>query len=151
MIDDFMASGRGEIAARFYSKARLLAVRLSAVPGFQWVPHSRVDIRDVLGMPSVSEDWGPFLDAHLKSLMAYVPRPYPGRVDLFRARTLPLSRLHERDLGWGRMALGGATVTIVPGSHENILQEPQVRILADRLRRSFDEADKRGGNLSCVS
>jgi amino acid adenylation domain-containing protein len=146
VIDDFMQTSRAEMAARFRSKAILLAARLAAIPGFRWLPHRQPDIRDVLGMPSVEEEWGTFLAQHFKSLMAYEPRPYPGRVALFRARALPVSSLHTSDLGWSRMAKGGIEINIVPGSHENILREPYVHGLADALRRSFDEVDKRVGD-----
>ena len=146
VIDDFMQTSRAEMAARFRSKATLLAARLAAVPGFRWLPHPQPDIRDVLGMPSAAEEWGAFLAQHFKSLMAYEPRPYPGRVALFRARALPVSSLHTSDLGWSRMAKGGIEINIVPGSHENILREPYVHGLADALRRSFDEVDKRVGD-----
>jgi hypothetical protein len=41
-------------------------------------------------------------------------------------------------------------INIVPGSHENTLREPYVHVLADALRRSFDEVDKRVGDHSRV-
>ena len=115
VIDDFMQTSRAEMVARFRSKATLLAARLAAVPGFRWLPHPTPDIRDVLGMPTGVEEWDAFLAQHYTSLMAYEPRPYPGRVALFRARALPVSRLHRPDLGWGRMAGGGIEINIVPG------------------------------------
>ncbi len=150
MIDDFAQASRGEMVARLRSKATLLAARLAAIPGFQWLPHPQPDIRDLLGMPSAAEEWGAFLTQHLGSLMAYEPRPYSGRVALFRARALPVSRLHSPDLGWSRMAKGAIEINIVPGSHENILREPYVHVLADALRRSFDEVDKRIEDYSRV-
>jgi hypothetical protein len=104
----------------------------------------------VLGMPTGVEEWDAFLAQHYKSLMAYEPRPYPGRVALFRARALPVSRLHRPDLGWGRMAGGGIEINIVPGSHENILREPYVEGLARALRRALDEVDKKVGDVSRV-
>jgi thioesterase domain-containing protein len=151
VIDDFMQAGRGEMALRFRSKATLLARRLAAVPGLRWLPHREPDTRDLLGMPSFPREWESFLKEHFASLRAYVPRPYPGRVALLRARTLPVSRLHEADMGWGRMAQGGVEITIVPGSHETILREPHVRLLADALRRTFDEVERRFANLPHVA
>jgi hypothetical protein len=143
MIDDLMQADAGTIAARLRSKRKLLGGRLAIVPGLRWLPHSQSDIRDVLGMPSIPKEWTAFLDEHLRSLMAYVPRAYTGRVALFRARTQPVFALREADLGWNRMATGGVDINIVPGSHESMLREPHVQILGDGLRRSFDEADKR--------
>jgi hypothetical protein len=54
-------------------------------------------------------------------------------VTLFRARTRPLFRHHGRDLGWKALAGGGLDIVTIPGNHETILQEPNVRILADCL------------------
>ncbi len=147
MIDDFMEAGPGDITARLRSRARLLRGRLATVAGLRWQPHREPDIRDVLGMPSVPQEFSAFLEQHVRSLMAYVPRAYPGQVTIFRARTQPLFRLREADLGWSRQATGGVDVNIVPGSHESILREPHVRVLGDRLRRSLDEAETRARAL----
>jgi aspartate racemase len=141
ITDDFMQSDRAEMAARFRSKGTLLAARLAAVPGFSWIPHREPDIRDRLGMPSASEEWGAFLADHFQSFMAYVPRPYAGRVALFRARALPISSRHAPDLGWNRIAQGELEVNIVPGSHENLLREPYVDLLAAALKQSLDSVD----------
>jgi hypothetical protein len=38
-------------------------------------------------------------EANAKSLMAYAPEAYPGRIALFRARVQPLFRRYAADLG----------------------------------------------------
>jgi aspartate racemase len=143
VVDDFMQADRGEIRARIQSKVRVFTARVSRLPGMRWIGAEPVDIRDRLGMPTIPSEWGAFLEAHYESFMTYVPRPYPGRVALFKARTLPVTSLHESDLGWTRMAVGGVDVTVVPGSHETILRDPYVRALAEALRRRFDQIDER--------
>jgi hypothetical protein len=60
---------------------------------------------------------------------------------VFRARVQPLFGPPEPDLGWGRLAAGGAVTHVVPGSHEGMLREPGVRGLADALQAALDGAD----------
>ena len=66
----------------------------------------------------------------------YVPRPYPGRIVLFRARDLGLGPGYRIDslLGWRELARGGLDVHEVPGDHLGILREPHVQVLAEKLR-----------------
>jgi thioesterase domain-containing protein len=71
--------------------------------------------------------------ANYQAARTYVPKPYPGRVTLFRCQdTTP--GVYERDLGWGELALGGVDVYDVPGDHNSLITEPHVRVVADRLR-----------------
>ncbi len=76
--------------------------------------------------------------AGLLAAGAYVARPYPGRITLFRAE----DRLggHARDpfLGWQQVARGGLDVHEVPGNHGTLIREPHVRVLAQRLRACLD-------------
>jgi amino acid adenylation domain-containing protein len=88
-----------------------------------------------------SEQSRRLLEHHFQVLRDYVPRPYPGRVTLLRARAQSLSRLQGRDLGWGALAGGGSDVIIVPGSHDTLLKEPYVRALAGRLRACLENAE----------
>jgi thioesterase domain-containing protein/uncharacterized protein YbdZ (MbtH family)/acyl carrier protein len=69
-----------------------------------------------------------------QAIMAYKPRPYPGRITLLRARAQALFRLQDRELNWGELARGGVQNIIVPGTHADLLQEPRVQMLAARLK-----------------
>jgi thioesterase domain-containing protein len=80
------------------------------------------------------------LEAHYQALRDYQPRPYPGKVTLFRARVRPLFRLHGHDLGWSALARGGLEVVPIPGNHETILREPHVHALARALRQRLPAA-----------
>jgi acetoacetyl-CoA synthetase len=63
---------------------------------------------------------------------SYRPAPYPGAASFFRVE-------HPReDQGdplpiWRRMVLGGLSVDILPGSHADVVAEPNVRLLAARV------------------
>jgi amino acid adenylation domain-containing protein len=73
------------------------------------------------------------IEAEHHALTTYVPRPYPGRITLFRARAQPLLCSHDPSMGWRELASGGLEVRPVPGPHAYILKEPFVRGLAREL------------------
>ena len=70
---------------------------------------------------------------HLRAGTDYKPQKYPGRITLLRTRAHPLLCSFDPAFGWGEWAAGGVDVRIVPGSHENIFVEPDVRTLAGEL------------------
>jgi amino acid adenylation domain-containing protein len=65
----------------------------------------------------------------------YRPRPYPGKVTLFRAMERASGLEADVFLGWDRLALGGMEVHEIPGTHVTMLKEPGVRVLAEALSR----------------
>jgi thioesterase domain-containing protein len=75
-----------------------------------------------------------------QAMRKYQPRPYPGRLTLFRARMQPFFSSHDPKNGWGRLAVGGLEVKVVPGNHLGMLQEPHVKALAEHLRDCLDRA-----------
>jgi acyl-coenzyme A synthetase/AMP-(fatty) acid ligase/thioesterase domain-containing protein/SAM-dependent methyltransferase/acyl carrier protein len=62
--------------------------------------------------------------------------PYEGDVDLFRVDTPPPAALFALDdaLGWRPFVTGALRVDVVPGRHSWHLREPNVQVLADKLR-----------------
>jgi amino acid adenylation domain-containing protein len=70
----------------------------------------------------------------------YRPRPWAGQVTLFRASVQPDPRL-PRDLGWAPLAEGGVEVCEVPGDHFDIFGEPNIQILAERVRERLERSD----------
>jgi aspartate racemase len=73
----------------------------------------------------------------------YLPGEYSGRVTLFRACDAGLRRDNDPQMGWGQLALGGVDVHEIPGNHETILAEPNVRVLAEKLRKCLDQLTAR--------
>jgi thioesterase domain-containing protein/NAD(P)-dependent dehydrogenase (short-subunit alcohol dehydrogenase family) len=76
----------------------------------------------------------------------YRPTPTDGRATLFRAReesALSLWTAVEVDEfhGWQRYLEGGVTVELCPGNHSTMCEEPNVRVLAQKLRLAIDTAD----------
>ena len=72
----------------------------------------------------------------------YLPRPYPGKVILFRALERDKFDPYYTDpqLGWGELPIGIFEVHHVPGDHLSMLREPHVRVLAEKLTDCLDEA-----------
>jgi thioesterase domain-containing protein len=65
----------------------------------------------------------------------YEPETYEGKVCLLRSPGHPLWCSYDEDYGWGDLANGGVAVTIVPGAHEKILEEPCVQNVAEEVRK----------------
>jgi thioesterase domain-containing protein len=66
----------------------------------------------------------------------YQPRPFPGRLVLFRAEQFPCgpgTRWDDPFLGWRGLAAGGIDVVKVPGDHLTVLRRPNVETLAQNL------------------
>jgi hypothetical protein len=74
---------------------------------------------------------------HLTAGTNYVPRQYGGRVLLLRTRGQPLFSSLDPQYGWSKLALGGLEVRIIPGAHEHIFIEPNVRVLAREIKTAL--------------
>ena len=67
----------------------------------------------------------------------YVPQTYPGCATLFSATDLTAS--YDVEDGW-RQLVAELEVHEVPGDHGDIIREPSVRLLAEKLRHCMDVA-----------
>jgi thioesterase domain-containing protein len=71
-------------------------------------------------------------DVNWFAALRYEALSYPGRITLFRAATAEgfgdLS--HDRELGWAPLAECGVEVYEIPGTHLEMMREPNVGILA---------------------
>jgi thioesterase domain-containing protein/acyl carrier protein len=65
---------------------------------------------------------------------AYQPQPYPGCVVLFRCAERPVQPNWGGQSGWNELVAGGLEVYEIPGNHKTIFLEPNVDILASKLR-----------------
>jgi thioesterase domain-containing protein len=78
------------------------------------------------------------LRTHTEAWRNYRPRPYPGKLTLFRAEDQ--DHLEDQaDLGWGDLAAGGVQVYSVPGDHLTMIHPPHVKRLAEVMRACLDE------------
>jgi len=76
-------------------------------------------------------------ESNYQANLRHVARPIRGRVAFFKAD----DALHSApERFWGEMAGGGLEIHAVPGRDEDIFQEPNVGVLAARLRESLERA-----------
>jgi thioesterase domain-containing protein len=90
-------------------------------------------------------------DAFIRALRAYIVKPVDAQISLFRPKLdvryrLSNGRLLSRDRsplhpdnGWGPYARG-VDVCEVPGNHDSMVLEPNVRVLVSAMRRSIGQA-----------
>jgi thioesterase domain-containing protein len=71
--------------------------------------------------------------ANRRALSAYKLRTYPGRVTLFRAQDPDDGYEYAADNGWTEFAMGGIQIHEIPGEHQLIFAQPNVRTLAEKL------------------
>ena len=114
-------------------RARVKERRRSA-PG---VP---VVVDDVANLLELSDEHRAVGAAQWKALADYVPKGYPGRVTLFRARMQPLFGFETFDRGWRAVTNGRVEIANIPGNHVGMLEKPHVRTLASELRGRLDGA-----------
>ena len=109
---------------------------------------SKLYLNDERSLPQVSPD-NPLVRELFfnKALSQYVPQVYPGRVTLFRTRKGVVTWHHDPKFGWGELAAGGLEIHDIPGWHfdiagwhTNFLREPDVQVLAEKLRACLDKA-----------
>jgi thioesterase domain-containing protein len=68
----------------------------------------------------------------------YLPKPYNGRITLFKAKAHFWEPRIPADLGWGPLATEGVEIFEIPGDHVSMFIEPNVTVLGDRLARCFE-------------
>ena len=91
-----------------------------------------LELDDMFDVSSMSLQQRERMRTVFAALRDYVPRPYAGKVTLFRAKTRPLLSDYSDDLGWGRFV---STVDVRPidGNHDTILHPPCVGELTQHL------------------
>jgi len=72
--------------------------------------------------------------SHVRALCGHRSRPGPGRIVLVRSPLHDFYCSFDHNYGWSQFAPEGVTVRVVPGPHDNILDEPYVRAVAEAAR-----------------
>jgi amino acid adenylation domain-containing protein/FkbH-like protein len=102
----------------------------------------KVDLESVIDVSHFPENELRLWQIHLQALVDHVQQPYSGEVLLLRTRGQPLLCSLESDFCWRKLAQGGVQVTVIPGSHENVFMEPNVRTLAKELGFALAQAQR---------
>jgi aspartate racemase len=80
---------------------------------------------------------------NIVAIRNYIPRPYTGRITLFPASTRSVGEFHDREQGWGKLALGGVEIHDVTGDHLTMFQMPYVSVVAQKLAECLERAFER--------
>lgn len=100
----------------------------------------QVDLRDVLqDVAPIPQPHQNLIQTHVAAMIRYQPKPYAGRITVFRTRRQPLFCSHDPFLGWRAFA-SDVEVRMVAGSHHNLLEEPHVQSLARELEQCLANA-----------
>ncbi len=70
----------------------------------------------------------------------YQPKLYEGDIVIFRASEKALRGLDDPRGGWQKYAAGTVEIHEVDGDHGNILNDPQVKLLAAQIRARLEKA-----------
>jgi thioesterase domain-containing protein len=80
------------------------------------------------------------IDINWFAAVNYVPGRYPGSITLFPAHDSTNAPDATNDF-WAGLAGGGIELHAIPGGHEDILREPNVRTLAETVSGCLAKAD----------
>ena len=122
-LDDIFFSGEGWSYAREFFTSRVFGYlyRLSHKFG-RPLPHRVASLRDIYRFAA----------------SMYKPTVCPGSLVIFRSMTRGALDGSDELLGWGGQAAAGIEVQDIPGRHRDITHEPNVQVLAEKLRLCLD-------------
>jgi thioesterase domain-containing protein len=144
----FFAQGRKEVGARIRQKARNLLRKIKrrygGAPDRDAVAEIQARLEEFIDFAHYPEDFKRYARTHWEALERYCPKTYPGRIALFRTHRPHLFEL-EPERYWMNLA-AAVDVSLIPGTHEQVLDEPHVQSLAANLRAWLEKAQSRTNN-----
>lgn len=96
------------------------------------------DLKDILTLRDLPEDYVRMMEYHFELLQKYRPRPYAGPLALYRARTQTLLSARKPDLGWRDFVSGRIETVRLPGNHHDVVLEPRIRVFAAALGAAME-------------
>jgi len=138
-VKDFVNHSPHERLAMLKQKGKRLTEKFKGKIAPPVRDEKSVELKDVLDLSNYPRDYIKYAQTHWHALTEYKPRPYPGEITLFRAKKQSLSSFNHT-LCWDSLVEDRVNVTVIPGTHESMLQEPNVQIIASKLRTLLDHA-----------
>lgn len=135
-LRDFVGNPPGRQMAALRSKGRRLTQKLRRSIESEG---RQLELKDVIDLANYPDGYVKFAETHWSALTNYHPRRYDGHLHLFRARKQGLTNF-SHTLGWDALAGDRVHVTVIPGTHESMLQEPNVQIVSAKLRQLLNDA-----------
>ncbi len=137
---NFPMSNGASSQSTFLTLLQFFRTPAAQMPRYIWriltVPKRAVHRR--LHVARLPRDAKKVRSACLQAEENYKPQPFSGRVILFRSTHKPLGQVVDPRAEWERYAARGLEICEVPGNHENILLEPQVRFVAQQLKTHLE-------------
>ena len=137
-VKDFVNVSSDQKLAMLKTKGKKLKQKFKkrVAPSQESAP---VGLNQILDLSTYPEGYVTYAETHWNALTHYHPQAYSGEITLFRAKKQGLSNFNHT-LGWDALAGERVNVTVVPGTHESMLQEPNVQIVASQLRELLQQA-----------
>ncbi len=82
------------------------------------------------------------LDCNVRAVKEYQPQIFAGKATLFWSEYQNWYIKKHPTLGWGDLVADGLDIQQIPGNHTSLMEEPHVRVLAEKLKSSIAEAAK---------
>ncbi|MBN3927585.1 non-ribosomal peptide synthetase [Nostoc sp. NMS4] len=100
-------------------------------------------LEDVLHVPETDKHLK-IIDTNTQAISEYIFSPYLGRAILLRTedknRDEAIGTEYAPQFGWDEVVVEGLDIHYIPGSHLDILKEPHVQVLAEKLRNCLTQA-----------
>ncbi|MBD2244331.1 non-ribosomal peptide synthetase [Nostoc sp. FACHB-888] len=84
------------------------------------------------------------IDINTQAVSEYIFSPYLGRAILLRTedenRDEAIGTEYDPQFGWGEIVAGGLDIHYIPGSHLDLLNEPYVQVVAEKLKNFLIQA-----------
>jgi hypothetical protein len=135
-VGNLMFLGRRERFPYIKATSNRALYKLYMRVGFPWVSPARTR-KAILSAGSVAA-------------RKYDPKIYAGHITLFRASELPAGTSRDPQMGWGRLAVRGLEVHVVPGYFGQIIREPRVRLLVKQFTACLLKAQAMNGSEPIV-
>ena len=95
--------------------------------------HASVHFREDF-LDRYPEENRPNMKVQLNASRMYLPHRFKGDIVLFSTGPDPILFPGDMTRGWGSIITGKCDVIAVPGDHSNLFDEPQLGILAEKIR-----------------
>lgn len=145
LIDVDGPGGRPSLQGRARFAAHLRQFRTTGARYLLWLARKIWEMRPSLPTFLRRGETGPFdlVLANERAVDAYRPRPYAGRIMVFRAADtfLDSQEAIRSGLGWAPVAQGGLDLVDVPGDHMSMLEAGNVDTMARHLAQALSRRD----------
>ena len=111
-------------------------------------PADGFDVETQVDLSTVPREDHGLWTAHVKANGLHHASVYHGKITLLRTLGHPFDCNYDPLCGWADYAKGGIAVKVLPGLHEGLLEEPQVRLAAKELKALLDEINAEANPLS---